>query len=115
MAEELEKKPEFVVHKKQQDSNPNNPTNNGSGEKKKVVVLKRKPASGPAQSQKTAKPAADQGKKEGVRVLVKKPETPAPALEKKETNLQTSSNQPAKNNAGGNNKDKKPFIEFNAI
>ena len=110
MAEELEKKPEFVVHKKQQDSNPNNPTNNGSGEKKKVVVLKRKPASGPAQPQKTAKPAADQGKKEGVRVLVKKPETPAPAPEKKETNLQTSSNQPAKNNAGGNNKDKKPFV-----
>ncbi|MDD5930759.1 MAG: translation initiation factor IF-2 [Spirochaetales bacterium] len=37
MADELEKKPEFVVHKKQQDSAPAS-----SGEKKKVVVVKKK-------------------------------------------------------------------------
>ncbi|MCR4741336.1 MAG: translation initiation factor IF-2 [Treponema sp.] len=116
MSEELDKKPEFVVHKKQQDSNsnPNNSTNNGSGEKKKVVVLKRKPSSGSGQAPKSAKPATEQGKKEGVRVLVKKNETPVPATEKQDGNLQTSSNQTAKNNTNANNnREKKPFV-FNS-
>ncbi|MCR4734248.1 MAG: translation initiation factor IF-2 [Treponema sp.] len=41
MAEELEKKPGFVLHKQQKDSAPS--TGNSSTEKKKVVVVKKKP------------------------------------------------------------------------
>ena len=72
MAEENEKKPGFVVHKKQQDAAPAAAT-----EKKKVVVVKKK-APGP---QTNAQPQAQK------HVVVKKSETapasPAPKAETK--------------------------------
>ena len=61
MAEEIEKKPGFVVHKKQQDNSPAASSN----EKKRVVVVKKKnppapqsnaPAHGNAQTQNNQKP-----------------------------------------------------------
>ena len=61
MAEEIEKKPGFVVHKKQQDNSPVASSN----EKKRVVVVKKKnppapqsnaPAQGNAQTQNNQKP-----------------------------------------------------------
>lgn len=75
MAEENEKKPEFVVHKKQQESLG---TKVNPSEKKKVVVVKKKPV-----------PVQNTPKKEG-HVVVKKAEAKAEAKtestkEKKET------------------------------
>ena len=60
MAEESEKKPEFVVHKKQSES--------PSSEKKRVVVVKKKPA------QKPGNNAENPRAEKNVRVVVKKQE-----------------------------------------
>ena len=57
MAEENEKKPEFVVHKKQQDATPATP------EKKRVVVVKRK--TNQNQNQNSQKPSEQNQKKDG--------------------------------------------------
>ena len=73
MAEDIEKKPKFVVHKKQSDSTPaanSNASSNGTGEKKKVVIVKRKVAPQPA-----AKPA--ETPKKDVHVVVRKAEPKA--------------------------------------
>ena len=72
MAEENEKKPGFVVHKKQQDAAP---AGTASTEKKKVVVVKKK---APANPQTNSQP---QNQKH---VVVKKTETSAPAASKPE-------------------------------
>ena len=64
MAEENEKKPEFVVHKKQQDATPATP------EKKRVVVVKRK--TNQNQNQNSQKPSEQNQKKDGVHIVVKK-------------------------------------------
>ena len=69
MAEENEKKPGFVVHKKQSDSAPSAQ----SPEKKKVIVVKKKPAVTVAVK---SKPEAD---KKNVHVVIKEGEKPAEA------------------------------------
>ena len=83
MAEEIEKKPGFVVHKKQQDAAPAN----ASTEKKKVVVVKKK---APATPQTNTQPQAQSGQaaanaQNQKHVVVKKAETAAPATSKPET------------------------------
>ena len=83
MAEEIEKKPGFVVHKKQQDAAPAN----ASTEKKKVVVVKKK---APATPQTNTQPQAQSGQatantQHQKHVVVKKAETAAPAASKPET------------------------------
>ena len=69
MAEEIEKKPGFVLHKQQKDSAPS--SGSASSEKKKVVVVKKKPV--PVKS-------ALEAPKKDVRPVVKKVE---PSPEKK--------------------------------
>jgi len=81
MAEELDKKPAVVVHKKAKDA-PANPAQDQPAEKKKVIIVKKKPSSG-AETPDT-KTQADAPKK----VVVKKTETPVKAEEKKETPVQ---------------------------
>ena len=89
MAEENEKKPGFVVHKKQQDAAPAG----ASTEKKKVVVVKKK---APANPQTNTQPqgagaASPAGSASGANaggqkhVVVKKNDTAAPAPHKSET------------------------------
>ena len=83
MAEEIEKKPGFVVHKKQQDAAPAN----ASTEKKKVVVVKKK---APATPQTNTQPQAQSGQaaanaQNQKHVVVKKAETAAPVASKPET------------------------------
>ena len=83
MAEEIEKKPGFVVHKKQQDAAPAN----ASTEKKKVVVVKKK---APATPQTNTQPQAQSGQaaanaQNQKHVVVKKAETATPAASKPET------------------------------
>jgi len=74
MADELEKKPGFVVHKKQQDNTPAA----SSGEKKRVVVVKKKNPQSPAQN---SAPAQNNPK---THVVVKKNESSnVPAQDKK--------------------------------
>ena len=83
MADELEKKPEFVVHKKQKDVTQTTPA--ASAEKKRVVVVKKK-----SQQPQNTKPAADASKKDNVHVVVKKAENSStPQSEKKTPNVQT--------------------------
>ncbi|MCR4952531.1 MAG: translation initiation factor IF-2 [Treponema sp.] len=69
MAEELEKKPGFVLHKQQKDSAPA-AGNTATPEKKKVVVVKKKPV---------AVKHASEAPKKDVRPVVKKAE-PAPEV-----------------------------------
>ena len=74
MADELEKKPGFVVHKKQQDNTPAA----SSGEKKRVVVVKKKNPQSPAQN---SAPVQNNPK---THVVVKKNESSnVPAQDKK--------------------------------
>ncbi|MCQ2590550.1 MAG: translation initiation factor IF-2 [Treponema sp.] len=80
MAEELEKKPEFVVHKKQQETQ--NASKTQAPEKKKVVVVKKKPV--PVQNNAGKVPA--DGQKKDVHPIVKKQDesnNSAPAAETK--------------------------------
>lgn len=70
MAEEIEKKPGFVVHKRQSDNAQSNAAS--TTVKKKVVVVKKKTASASDNPQKGEPP-----KKDGVRVVVKRPGAPA--------------------------------------
>lgn len=70
MAEESEKKQAFVVHKKQADNTVHTSAagaNNAAAAKKKVVVVKKR-----VPGQEATK--SDNGKKDGVRVVVKKAE-----------------------------------------
>ena len=71
MAEESEKKPEFVVHKKQSES--------PSSEKKRVVVVKKKP------TQKPGNNAENPRAEKNVRVVVKKQEQKDGATTEKST------------------------------
>jgi len=87
MAEDLEKKPEFVVHKKQSD----NTASSATTEKKKVVVVKKKVA--PVTTAATPnKPKVDTAKKD-VHLVVKKTEPVAAA--KPESKVVTPSEAPA--------------------
>lgn len=88
MAEELEKKPGFVLHKQQKDSAPS-AGNNQTPEKKKVVVVKKKPV--------VSKPVTEAPKKD-VRPVVKKTEpVQEPHQEKQQANQQkTPASAPAK-------------------
>ncbi len=80
MADESEKKPGFVVHKRQQDTSA--PA--ASSEKKRVVVIKRNP-----QAQQTAKSGGDGGRRGNVHVVVRKAENSSPAQNEKKTPVQT--------------------------
>ena len=94
MADELEKKPEFVVHKKQKDVTQTTPA--ASAEKKRVVVVKKK-----SQQPQNTKPAADASKKDNVHVVVKKAENSStPQSEKKTPNVQKQNN--GQNQGGAN-------------
>ena len=88
MAEELEKKPGFVLHKQQKDSAPS-AGNNQTPEKKKVVVVKKKPV--------VSKPVTEAPKKD-VRPVVKKAEpVQEPHQEKQQaTQQKTPASAPAK-------------------
>ena len=72
MADELNNKPEFIVHKRQQDVTPASSTVSSSGEKKRVVVVKKKTQ--PAQNATAQKTQAEQSKK-NVHLVVKRVES----------------------------------------
>ena len=72
MAEESEKKPGFVVHKKAQVS-PAAAQGSAAPEKKRVVVVRKNPSQGSSQDASKNDPA----KKPGVKVVVKKTENTA--------------------------------------
>ncbi len=82
MSEETEKKPEFVVHKKQQDSAPAAQTP-ATPEKKRIVVVKKKPAAAPAK-----------------KVVVKK-QAPATAGSEKKAEGAAAAKTPVKNENRG--------------
>jgi len=74
MADEFEKKPGFVVHKKQQDAAPAasaSTSASGTPEKKRVVVVKKKAP----QPQNSSEQASEPAKKNNVQVVVKKADT----------------------------------------
>ncbi|MBP3742836.1 MAG: translation initiation factor IF-2 [Treponema sp.] len=81
MAEEIEKKPGFVVHKKQQEATPAS-----APEKKRVLVVKKK---APAPQPQAKQPAQNQASANGngaqkARVVVKKVDSPTQAPAKQE-------------------------------
>ncbi|MCR4632425.1 MAG: translation initiation factor IF-2 [Treponema sp.] len=81
MAEEIEKKPGFVVHKKQQEATPAS-----APEKKRVLVVKKK---APAPQPQAKQPAQNQASANGngaqkARVVVKKVDSPIQAPAKQE-------------------------------
>ena len=84
MAEESEKKPEVIVHKKHAET-PAQSTQ--SPAKKKVIVVKKKPAANPAGS-----PAAD-GQKKDIKVVAKRPEQSAGQTQAKVEAPRNSSGQ----------------------
>ena len=80
MAEENEKKPGFVVHKKQLDSAPA-----AAPEKKKVVVVKKKAPAAPQTNTQPQNQANSNGQAQAQKhVVVKKAEPAAPAAHKPE-------------------------------
>ncbi len=80
MAEENEKKPGFVVHKKQHDSAPA-----AAPEKKKVVVVKKKAPAAPQTNTQPQNQANSNGQAQAQKhVVVKKAEPAAPAAHKPE-------------------------------
>ena len=81
MAEELDKKPAVVVHKKAKDASP---VQEQPAEKKKVVIVRKKTSSGSEAVE--SKSQAEAPKK----VVVKKAETSAKPEEKKETPVQAA-------------------------
>ncbi|MBR1640502.1 MAG: translation initiation factor IF-2 [Treponema sp.] len=89
MAEENEKKPGFVVHKKQQDSAPAS-----APEKKRVLVVKKKaPApQGNNQQQTQNQASANANGSQKPRVVVKKVDAPAPAKQEQK-NVQQKTQQ----------------------
>jgi len=101
MAEELEKKPGFVVHKKQPESAPAQ-----SAEKKRVVVVKKKsPAPAAAPAAGAAKPAPEAAK----HVVVKKAEgAPAETQEKPAAAPAQERPAAAQNNAPAQRNDNRP-------
>ena len=72
MADELNNKPEFIVHKRQQNVVPASTPASGSGEKKRVVVVKKKTQ--PAQNATVQKNQSEQPKK-NVHLVVKRTES----------------------------------------
>jgi len=104
MAEELEKKPEFVVHKRTVESTPAPATNNGGASSttngaKRVVVVKKKPAGAPNsnQNQPQGKPAGDGQRKDPVKVVVKKADSSSQSTGDKPA--EKSAEKPAVNEA----------------
>ena len=92
MAEENEKKPGFVVHKKQQDSAPAS-----APEKKKVVVVKKKAPAAPQTNTQPQNQANSNGQAQAQKhVVVKKAETAAPAAHKPEGKPAGNANASAK-------------------
>ncbi len=92
MAEENEKKPGFVVHKKQQDSAPAS-----APEKKKVVVVKKKAPAAPQTNTQPQNQANSNGQAQAQKhVVVKKAETAAPATHKPEGKPAGNANASAK-------------------
>ncbi|MCR4580184.1 MAG: translation initiation factor IF-2 [Treponema sp.] len=89
MAEENEKKPGFVVHKKQQDSAPAS-----APEKKRVLVVKKKtaPAQGNAAQQTQNQASANGNGTQKARVVIKKVEN-TPAQAKQESKSDTPKSQ----------------------
>ncbi len=96
MAEELEKKPGFVVHKKQQDNAPA-----VSPEKKRVVVVKKKNPPAPQTNGQSQAPAQNSQKPAGQKphVVVKKTEpVSAPAQTQPAAATQNQAQRPAQRN-----------------
>jgi len=92
MADEIEKKPGFVVHKRQQDNNSTSST----PEKKRVVVVKKK--NNPSQPQPQAQTSNSANTQK--HVVVKKAENPAPVASTE--NVQKK-DKPAQNHSDSNN------------
>lgn len=92
MAEEIEKKPEFVLNKKKTEPSENkapasDSANQAQKEKKKVVVVKRK---APAQSQKTPEQSSEESSSAG-----SEQKRPVPVVKKTTTSsTSTSENRP---------------------
>lgn len=81
MADENEKKPGFVVHKKQLDSTPAS-----APEKKRVLVVKKKPqAQGNAQPQTQNQASANANGAQKPRVVVKKVDNPSAQAQKQDS------------------------------
>ena len=101
MAEESEKKPEFVVHKKQGESS--------SSEKKRVVVVKKKAA-----PQKPSNNSESPRSEKNVRVVVKKQEQKdAVAPEKSAKPNEAAPAKPASQNQKTDNRPQRRTFEIN--
>ena len=101
MAEESEKKPEFVVHKKQGESS--------SSEKKRVVVVKKKTT-----PQKPSNNSESPRAEKNVRVVVKKQEQKdAAASEKSAKPAETAQAKPAAQNQKADNRPQRRTFEIN--
>ena len=101
MAEESEKKPEFVVHKKQGESS--------SSEKKRVVVVKKKTT-----PQKLSNNSESPRAEKNVRVVVKKQEQKdAAAPEKSAKPAETAQAKPAAQNQKADNRPQRRTFEIN--
>ena len=101
MAEESEKKPEFVVHKKQGESS--------SSEKKRVVVVKKKTT-----PQKPSNNSESPRAEKNVRVVVKKQEQKdAAAPEKSAKPAETAQAKPAAQNQKADNRPQRRTFEIN--
>ena len=101
MAEESEKKPEFVVHKKQGESS--------SSEKKRVVVVKKKTT-----PQKPSNNSESPRAEKNVRVVVKKQEQKdAVAPEKSAKPAETAQAKPAAQNQKADNRPQRRTFEIN--
>ncbi len=101
MAEESEKKPEFVVHKKQGEAS--------SSEKKRVVVVKKKTT-----PQKPSNNSESPRAEKNVRVVVKKQEQKdAAAPEKSAKPAETAQAKPAAQNQKADNRPQRRTFEIN--
>ena len=95
MADELNTKPEFVIHKKQQD----NPAPAAAPtEKKRVVVVKKKAPQTQNNASAAQKPAGEQQKKD-VHVVVKKAEPQTPEKQEDKDNAPKAVQQASSQNS----------------
>ena len=98
MADEVEKKPGFVVHKKVQGTAPSAAQTPSAPEKKRIVVVKKKPQQNqPSQN-------ADSAKKGGVQVVVKKAEQTAQTQTDKHASAPNGSEQATQKTGGQNSR-----------
>lgn len=116
MAEESEKKPEFVVHKKRPEpavkaGNADDAKSNSSNgaNKKKIIVVKKKPSSGSGQNSPQSG-----AKKEGVKIVVKQKPSQSQAQNRAAEPAEKNAKPVSAKNDGGQNNVQKRTLELNS-